>query len=84
MGHFGNIALSQVQELATNVATRCRKLGTLCGIVGSTPGMATRFVALGRNFVAVASDLGMLIRQTTSFIEAIRSGPARGFDGGFY
>jgi len=69
---------------SADVAARCRKLGMPCGIVGPTPEMVTRFVALGYDFVAVASDMGMLMRQATSFIEAIRPSLAKGFDGGVY
>ncbi len=84
MGHIGNIAHPQVQEVIADVAARCRKLGMPCGIVGPTPDMVTRFVGLGYNFVAVASDMGMMMRQATGFIEAIRPSLAKGFDGGVY
>jgi 2-dehydro-3-deoxyglucarate aldolase len=84
MGHIGNIAHPQVQEVIADVATRCRKLSMPCGIVGPTPDMVTRFVGLGYNFVAVASDMGMMMRQATAFIQAIRPSLAKGFDGGVY
>jgi 2-dehydro-3-deoxyglucarate aldolase/4-hydroxy-2-oxoheptanedioate aldolase len=84
MGHIGDIAHPQVQAVITEVARRCRDIGKPCGIVGPTPEMVTRFVELGYAFVAVASDMGMLMRQASAYIEAIRPSLAAGYDGGTY
>lgn len=84
MGHIGHIAHPEVQAVIEDVARRCRAIGMPCGIVGPTPEMVSRFVSLGYGFVAVASDMGMLMRQAQTFIQAIRPSLARGFDGGVY
>ncbi|MEJ7930066.1 aldolase/citrate lyase family protein [Ramlibacter sp. AN1015] len=84
MGHIGNIAAPQVQDAIRDVAARCRKVGIPCGIVGPTPEMVSSFVSLGYSFVAVASDMGMMMRQATAFIEALRPNLAKGFESTVY
>lgn len=84
MGYIGNVAHPEVQAVIEDVARRCRAAGIPCGIVGPTPEMVSRFVALGYAFVAVASDMGMLMRQAQSVIQAIRPSLAKGFEGGVY
>jgi len=42
------------------------------------------FAAAGYDFVAVASDMGMMMRQATAFIDAIRPGLAAGFSSSVY
>ncbi|WP_295381573.1 aldolase/citrate lyase family protein [uncultured Pseudacidovorax sp.] len=84
MGHIGNIAHPDVQAVIADVARRCRAVGKPCGIVGPTPQMVGSFVQLGYDFVAVASDMGMMMRQATAFIEAIRPSLAKGFESSVY
>lgn len=84
MGHIGNIAHPEVQAVIADVASRCRTVGKPCGIVGPTPQMVGGFVQLGYDFVAVASDMGMMMRQATAFIEAIRPSLAKGFESSVY
>ncbi|MEJ8824539.1 aldolase/citrate lyase family protein [Variovorax humicola] len=84
MGHIGNILHPDVQSVIADVAARCRKIGIPCGIVGPTPEVVSSFVAMGYSFVAVASDLGMMMRQATAFIQAIQPSLAQGFEGGVY
>jgi 2-dehydro-3-deoxyglucarate aldolase/4-hydroxy-2-oxoheptanedioate aldolase len=84
MGHIGNLAAPPVQAAIADVAARCRRIGIPCGIVGPTPEMVVSFAAAGYDFVAVASDMGMMMRQATTFIEAIRTGPAAGFSSSVY
>lgn len=84
MGHIGNLAAPPVQAAIADVAARCRRIGIPCGIVGPTPEMVVSFAAAGYDFVAVASDMGMMMRQAATFIEAIRTGPAAGFSSSVY
>ena len=84
MGHIGDILHPEVQAVIADVAARCRKIGMPCGIVGPTPEVVSTFVAMGYSFVAVASDMGMMMRQATAFIQAIRPSLARGFDSSVY
>jgi 2-keto-3-deoxy-L-rhamnonate aldolase RhmA len=84
MGHIGNIMHPDVQAVIRDVAERCRKIGIPCGIVGPTPEVVSSFLALGYSFVAVASDLAMMMRQATAFIQAIEPNLARGFESSVY
>lgn len=84
MGHIGNLAAAPVQAAIADVAARCRRIGIPCGIVGPTPEMVVSFGAAGYGFVAVASDMGMMMRQATAFIEAIRPSLAAGFSSNVY
>ena len=84
MGHIGNILHPEVQAVIADVAARCRKLGIPFGIVGPTPEVVSSFVSMGYAFVAVASDMGMMMRQATAFIDAIRPSLAQGFESNVY
>jgi 2-dehydro-3-deoxyglucarate aldolase/4-hydroxy-2-oxoheptanedioate aldolase len=84
MGHIGNLAAPAVQAAIADVAARCRRIGIPCGIVGPTPEMVVGFAEAGYDFVAVASDMGMMMRQATAFIDAIRPGLAAGFSSNVY
>ncbi len=84
MGHIGNILHPEVQAVIRDVATRCRAAGIPCGIVGPTPDVVNSFLEMGYAFVAVASDLAMMMRQASGFIEAIRPSLARGFESSVY
>ena len=46
--------------------------------------LTSTFVAMGYSFVAVAADMGMMMRQATAFIQAIQPSLARGFDSSVY
>lgn len=84
MGHIGNLAHPEVQQVIADVAQRCKAIGVPCGIVGPTPEMVGNFIEHGYAFVAVASDMGMMMRQANAFIQAIRPALARSYDGGVY
>lgn len=84
MGHIGNIGHPEVQAVIADVAQRCLAINKPCGIVGPTPEMVSQFISQGYAFVAVASDMGMMMRQANTFIQAIRPALAKGFDGGVY
>jgi 2-dehydro-3-deoxyglucarate aldolase len=84
MGHIGNLAHPEVQHVIADVARRCQAIGVPCGIVGPTPEMVSSFISSGYAFVAVASDMGMMMRQASAFIQEIRPALAKGYDGGVY
>lgn len=84
MGHIGNIAHPEVQAVVADVAKRCLAIGKPCGIVGPTPEMVSQFISLGYAFVAIASDMGMMMRQANAFINELSPSLAKGYDGGAY
>jgi len=71
-GHIGEIAHADVQDALRRCAEACRRLGMPIGTVGPTPEMVKTFVGYGYSFVAVASDMGMMMRQAGDFLARVR------------
>jgi 2-dehydro-3-deoxyglucarate aldolase len=84
MGHLGQIGHPEVQAAISDAAKRARAIGKPIGIVGPTPEMVRQFLAYGYHYVAVASDMGMMMRQANAFLAALKAAPAAGFDSGVY
>jgi 2-keto-3-deoxy-L-rhamnonate aldolase RhmA len=76
MGVIGNVAHDSVQQALREAARRTRAAGKAIGTVGPTPEMVKDFIGWGYHFVAVASDMGMMMRQANQFLAALR--PALG------
>jgi 2-keto-3-deoxy-L-rhamnonate aldolase RhmA len=74
MGHAGQPVHPEVMALMTNAARRARAVGKPIGTVGSTPEVVTRYRAAGFDFVAVCSDLGLLMRGAQAVVQALRHG----------
>jgi 2-dehydro-3-deoxyglucarate aldolase/4-hydroxy-2-oxoheptanedioate aldolase len=74
MGHIGDIAHADVQAALERAARECRQIGKPCGIVGPTPAMVRRFIDYGYSWVAVGSDMSMLLGRAQEWITALRSG----------
>ncbi|MCA3261517.1 MAG: 2-dehydro-3-deoxyglucarate aldolase [Telmatospirillum sp.] len=72
MGHLGDIAHPNVQAALAECAAKAKKLGKACGIVGPNPDMVGKFIAMGYSYVAVASDMGMMVSRATEFLGALR------------
>ena len=71
-GRIGEIDHADVQAQVRSIAETCRRIGKPCGTVGPNPDMARRFVDDGYSFVAVGSDMGMMMRQASQFLAAMR------------
>ena len=71
-GHIGDIAHPDVQRHLQSAAVMCRDAGKPCGIVGADPDMVKRFVDYGYSYVAVGSDMGMMMRQAREFLDRLR------------
>jgi 2-keto-3-deoxy-L-rhamnonate aldolase RhmA len=72
MGHVGNLTHPEVMTLMTDAAQRARAIGKPIGSVGGTPEVVTRYRAAGYDYVAVASDLGLLMRGAQAAVQALR------------
>ncbi len=72
MGHGGDHTHAQVMTLMTEAARRARALGMPIGTLGNAPESVTRYRAAGYSFVAVASDLGLLMRGAQAALAALR------------
>jgi 4-hydroxy-2-oxoheptanedioate aldolase len=72
MGHPGNVAHEDVQRALENAARAARRAGKPVGIVGPNPDMVRRFIEYGYDFVAIASDMGMMTGRAKELLGALR------------
>jgi 2-dehydro-3-deoxyglucarate aldolase len=84
LGVIGNVGHASVQSALKDAAGRTRKAGKLIGTVGPTPEMVKDFIGWGYHFVAVASDMGMMMRQANQFIAAVKPSLAKTLASGAY
>ena len=73
MGHVGQLTHPAVMDLMSQAAQRCKALGMPVGTVGGTPEVVAQYRAAGFDFVAVASDLGLLMRAAQAAIAALKT-----------
>lgn len=73
MGHVGQLTHPEVMALMADAARRAQALGLPIGTVGGTPEVVAQYRAIGYDFVAVASDLGLLMRAAQAAAAALRA-----------
>ena len=73
MGHVGNLTHPEVMDLMCQAAQRCKATGKAVGTVGGTPEVVTQYRAAGFTFLAIASDLGLMMRAAKSAVSALRT-----------
>lgn len=78
MGFLGDMGNPAVQEKLAGSAKACQRLGKACGIIGANPEIVHKFLGYGFSWVAVGSDLGMLVSRAQEYLDAVRNdiGPA--------
>lgn len=74
MGHAGEPQHPAVMGRLARAAQRCQALGMPVGTVGDTPELVAQYRAAGFGFVAIASDLGLMMRAARSALAALRTG----------
>jgi 2-keto-3-deoxy-L-rhamnonate aldolase RhmA len=84
MGQPGNMAHPELQTMLKRCAERARAIGKPIGIVGPTPEMVQKFIEYGYNYVAIASDMGMMMRQANAFFAAMKPALAKQVSTGAY
>ena len=84
LGVIGNVGHDSVQGALRDAAARAKRAGKAIGTVGPTPEMVKDFVAMGYTFVAVASDMGMMMRQANQFIAQLRPALGKALESGAY
>jgi 4-hydroxy-2-oxoheptanedioate aldolase len=72
MGHLGDIAHPAVQEKLKHGAQLCRQLGKPCGIVGPNPDMVGKFIEYGYSWVAIGSDLSLMIGRAQEWLGKLK------------
>jgi len=71
MGHVGQLTHPAVMSLMADAAQRCKAIGVPVGTVGGTPEVVVQYRAAGYTFVAIASDLGLLMRGAQAAVKSL-------------
>jgi 2-keto-3-deoxy-L-rhamnonate aldolase RhmA len=72
LGVPGQLTHPKVMEIMADAARRARAAGQHVGTVGGTPELAAQYHAMGFDFVAVASDLGLFMRAAQGALGSLR------------
>ena len=78
MGLPGQLMHADVVALMAQAVARCRALGMHVGTVGGTAEVVAQYRAMGFTYLAIASDLGLLMRGLQAAAAAVRAGGAGG------
>jgi 2-keto-3-deoxy-L-rhamnonate aldolase RhmA len=71
LGHPGNTTHPEVMALMADAARRCNAIGMPVGTVGGTPELVVQYRAMGFDYVAIGSDLGLLMRGAQAAVKAL-------------
>jgi 4-hydroxy-2-oxoheptanedioate aldolase len=73
MGHVGEIGNAAVQAKLAFAAKECQRLGKPCGIVGGNPETVAQFLDYGYSWVAVSSDMAMMVSRAQEYLTKVRA-----------
>ncbi|MBL8316946.1 MAG: 2-dehydro-3-deoxyglucarate aldolase [Burkholderiaceae bacterium] len=73
MGHAGQLLHPAVVALVTQAVERCHTIGKPIGTLGHSPDQVVHYRAMGFNYLAVSSDLGLLMRGAGGALQALRT-----------
>jgi len=76
MGHVGDLTHPEVMDVLQRAVRRCQAVGTPVGIVGGTVELVQQYRAMGFDYVAVGSDLGLLMSAAQAAIAALKGAVA--------
>ncbi len=74
MGHVGQLTHPAVMALMADAVRRAKAVGKPVGTVGGTAELVREYRAMGFDFVAIASDLGLLMRSAINAVQTLRDG----------
>jgi 2-dehydro-3-deoxyglucarate aldolase/4-hydroxy-2-oxoheptanedioate aldolase len=75
MGHLGNMTHPDVLAKLEEGARKCRDAGKPVGIVGPNPELVAKFIDFGFTWVAIGSDLGLMVGRAQEWLGKLRSTP---------
>jgi 2-dehydro-3-deoxyglucarate aldolase len=73
MGYVGQQTHPEVMDLMTTAVQRCKAVGKPVGTIGGTPEQVAQYRAAGFDYVALSSDLGLLMRGAQLAVGALRT-----------
>jgi len=76
MGYPGEFLHPAVVDAMAQAAARIKAAGKPVGSLGTTPEAVATYRAAGFDFMAIMSDMGLLMRGAQEAIRMLRSGPA--------
>ena len=76
MGMLGDIGHADVQAKLAHAAAECKRLRKPVGIVGPNPDMVQRFQGYGYTWVAVGSDMSMMVGRAQEWLGKLRGSDA--------
>ncbi len=76
LGVPGQLTHPDVMAQMTQATRRAVALGKWAGTVGGNVDVVRQYLAMGFNFIAVASDLGLLMRASGEMVKTLKSGVA--------
>jgi 4-hydroxy-2-oxoheptanedioate aldolase len=82
LGHRGDAAHPEVQQVIAEAIARIVGAGKAAGILTSNNEWAQRYLDLGATFVAVGTDVGILAKQTTALARRFKGDGAGAPDAG--
>lgn len=84
MGHIGDIRHSEVQDAIGEAVVGCRDHGLPCGIVGADPALVGEYIAKGFAFVAVGSDMSLMMGRAQEYLATLRGETSSNENNGVY
>jgi len=73
MGYVGQQTHPEVMDLMTTAVQRCKAVGKPVGTIGGTAEQVAQYRATGFDYVALGSDLGLLMRGAQLALGALRT-----------
>jgi 2-keto-3-deoxy-L-rhamnonate aldolase RhmA len=74
MGHVGDPTHPDVMALMADAVRRARAVGKPIGTIGASAEVVARCRAMGHDFLAIDSDLGLLMSSAQAALKALRPG----------
>ena len=72
--HLGDFNHPDVQAKIKHAVELCRKAGKPFGTVGPNPEVVIRYLEYGFTWVAINSDIGMMVGRATEWLGKVKSG----------
>jgi len=73
LGQIGQFTHPSVMDVLAKSAQRCKAIGKPVGTIGDSPEVAAQYRAAGFDFIAIGSDLSLLVRAARSVMGALRT-----------
>lgn len=84
MGHIGDIRHPEVQGAIGEAVSACQTRNMPCGIVGADPALVGEYIAKGFAFVAIGSDMSLMMSRAQESLAALHGEKASIENSGVY